>query len=111
MDARIGQLNGGKFYVYINGYGAEPLTGTLEQVEIALGLRPIKVIRNIAKTFVFNVTMIFQYPAWNEVEGIPYPGIEASCKSDAIKQVRKMAESDGHAIGGCGRYWFKAELA
>lgn len=39
IDARIGQLGSGKFYAYANGYNAEPTIGTLEEVEVALGLK------------------------------------------------------------------------
>lgn len=42
MDARIGQLmRDGRpvFYAYVNGYNHEPFEGSLEQVEIELGLR------------------------------------------------------------------------
>lgn len=111
MDARIGELNGGKFYAYVNGYGADPVTGTLEQVEVALGLRFAKVARPEVKRTVYNVTMTFEHPSWSTVDGIRYSGIEATTKAAAVKAARKMAEADGHAVGGVGRYWFKAEAA
>jgi hypothetical protein len=57
----------------------------------------------------YNVTIRFQYPAWDEVDGIVYRDIQATCKSDAIKQVRREAENDGHVPGiGKGRASFKA---
>lgn len=43
LDPRIGTLVRGQetvFYAFVNGYHADPLEGTLEQVEAALGLRP-----------------------------------------------------------------------
>lgn len=53
LDPRIGYLNSGKFYAYVNGhgYGKEPTFGTLEEIEIALGLRvaPAPVSANIRK--------------------------------------------------------------
>lgn len=55
----------------------------------------------------FKITLIFQFPAWDEVDGIDY-FFSAKNKTDAIKQARRQAEHDGHAIGGRGRYWFKA---
>lgn len=91
MNAQIGQLNGGKFYAYIDGYNAEPFIGTLEEVEAALGLHKTPIIR---KTYI--VTIRFQYPAWDEVDGIEYAGILAASKSEAIAKVRKMARHDGH---------------
>ena len=39
LDARIGMLNGGRFYCFPNGYGAPEFVGTLEEVEASLGLR------------------------------------------------------------------------
>ncbi len=42
LDPRIGTLVRGQdtvFYAFVNGYRADPLEGTLEQVEAALGLR------------------------------------------------------------------------
>lgn len=44
----------------------------------------------------FTVTIRFQYPAWDEKDGIPYDHIDAKSKSEAIKIVRKEAERDGH---------------
>lgn len=44
----------------------------------------------------YTVTIRFQFPAWDDVEGIPYTNIEATSKSDAIKQVRRTAWDDGH---------------
>lgn len=112
MDARIGELNGGKFYAYVNGYNAAPVTGSLEQVEIALGLRAASAPFAVTPAVkVFNVTMIFEYPSWSTVNGIQYAGIEAATKAAAIRTARRMAENDGHAVGGIGRYWFKAEAA
>lgn len=58
----------------------------------------------------FNVRMFFQFPAWDEVDGIPYDLIEAASKSEAIARARRQAERDGHAVSGRGRYWFRAEL-
>lgn len=113
MDARIGQLNNGTFYAYTNGYAVEPVMGTLEQVEVALGIRgsvpveaPQKAVKVAYKSF--DVRLTFQYPAWNEKEGLLYSNISAQSKKDAIKQARKMAEDDGHAVGGRGMYWFSA---
>lgn len=37
-DPRIGMLNGGRFYAYVNGYSSEPVIGSLADVEKALGI-------------------------------------------------------------------------
>lgn len=39
MHPSIGQLSNGRFYSYVNSYAKEPFEGTLEEVEVALGLR------------------------------------------------------------------------
>lgn len=113
MDARIGKLNNGTFYAYVNGYAAEPVMGTLEQVEAALGLRPatlpVQAVKPSKEPKTFSVRMTFEYPSWSTVDGILYTGIIASSKQEACKRARKMAEDAGHAVGGIGKYWFKAE--
>lgn len=110
MDARIGQLNGDKFYAYVNGYSAEPFVGTLEEVEVALGLREKQetpaIQRGSAKAY--TVTIRFQHPAWDEVDGIEYADILAGSKSEAIAKVRKLAADDGHLGRAKGRAWLTA---
>ena len=109
MDARIGQLNSGKCYAYINGYDSEPLFGSQHEVEIALGIRKAELPAYVPTNLnVFTVVLTFEYPARDEVEGIHYCGIEAASKSEAIKIVRKIAEYEGHCQTGKGRYWFGA---
>lgn len=110
LDPRIGMLNSGAFYCFPNGYRNPEFSGTLEEVEAILGLRT-SAIPAAAKPHVrkeFDVTMIFQYPAWDEVGGIVYTGIEADSKSEANAIARSKAESDGHFYGGKGRVTFKA---
>lgn len=55
----------------------------------------------------FKVTMTFQFPAWDEVNGIEYL-MTGNTKADAVKSARRQAENDGHAVGGRGKYWFRA---
>lgn len=40
LDPRIGILCSGRFYCFPNGYAAPEFEGTLQEVEVALGLRP-----------------------------------------------------------------------
>ncbi len=112
MHPSIGQLNGGKFYSYLNGYSDEPFFGTLEEVEVAMGIRPQPTPCSpetaVAKRKCFDVTMRFQYPAWDEVDGIMYRLIEADCKSEANAMARRLADQDGHLVGGKGRVTFSA---
>jgi len=56
-----------------------------------------------------TVTIRFQYPAWDEINGIVYSDVLARSKSDAIAWVRTMARGDGHTGTGKGRYTFAAE--
>lgn len=108
MDARIGQLmRSGAIvhYAYVNGYGAEPVEGTLEQVEIALGLRaapvtptPIKPVRKAGtkrapayRDYIVHITK--KYPAWYEVGGFDHRVSATSAKA-AISQARKDMARD-----------------
>ena len=115
MDPRIGQLNNGKYYAFVNGFNAEPFVGSVEDVEVALGLREqsskIEPTKPSSTEKTFNVRLTFEYPSWDEKEGILYPGIIASGKADANSQARKRAREDGHLGGGRGRVCFTAEEA
>lgn len=114
MHPAIGQLLNGKFYCYINGYSAEPFVGTLDEVGVAMGLRAAPEASSTAavqsapiqKTY--TVTLTFQYPAWDELDGITYPGIQADSKAEANMTARRLAEVDGHLGSGKGRATFRA---
>lgn len=114
LDPRIGILNSGKYYAFVNGYDQPEFTGTLEEVEIALGIREpalsvapkAALVSEGPKLKKYNVHMTFQYPAWNEKDGYWYDGIIARNKREANKRARSMADDDGHTCGN--RVWFKA---
>lgn len=109
LDPRIGVLNSGRYYAYVNGHQNEPVMGTLAEVSQALGLilAPAAARRGKGELLTYNVKMTFQHPAWDEVAGIDYEGIVASSKSEANKKARRLAERDGHVYGR-GRIFFKA---
>ena len=114
MDRSIGQLSNGKFYAYLNGYNNEPFIGSLEEVEVAMGLRE-KVEPSLTnptqpnqRIKTFNVVMTFQYPAWDETDGVTYHEIIAATKAEANAVARRMARNDGHLVGGKGRVTFTA---
>lgn len=114
MDPRIGTLNNGTFYAYVAGYSAGPVVGSLREVEDALGL-PRSPESKIApfnpaglEKKVFDVVLRFEHPAWDEVDGIKYPDIEADTKSQANAWARSLAEQGGHLCRGKGRVTFTA---
>lgn len=107
LDPRIGMLASGRYYAFAHGYARPETIGTLNEVQAALGIRTTAPVMS-SRTALWDVTLRFEYPAWDETEGIAYPGIPASSKSAAIRQARREAESDGHACRGRGRYWFTA---
>ncbi|WP_153785274.1 hypothetical protein [Pseudomonas sp. EMN2] len=114
MDPRIGMLNNGSFYAFVAGYAAEPVVGSLHLVEDALGL-PRSPEAQVAmpeaagaEKQLFNVVLRFEYPAWDEVEGIRYPDILADSKAQANAWARALADRDGHLCGGKGRVTFTA---
>lgn len=108
LDPRIGMLSSGKFYAFAHGPGKPETVGTLQTVEQALGISKEHAPVPAEQLKTFDVVMRFAHPAWDEVDGIPYHGIRAANKAEANRQARKMAERDGHAIGGHGRYFFTA---
>lgn len=57
----------------------------------------------------YTVTLRYQFPAWDEKEGIPFE-VNASSKAEAVAIARRQAERDGHLGGGKGRVTFKAEV-
>lgn len=60
----------------------------------------------------FLVTLRFQYPAWDEKDGIVYR-ISAKDRAQAIRYARRQASDDGHTSGmACvhGRTTYRAKL-
>lgn len=116
MDTRIGQLTrDGRpvFYAYVNGYNQEPFEGTLEQVEIELGLRlacadeldleegeapaPVKATRSAWDVRLYLVTITPRYTI--ACGGLQFPKytIEHYARSSnaAIKKAREE-HNDNH---------------
>lgn len=114
MDARIGKLLDGTFYTYTPEHRDEPFFGSLREVEDVLGVPhtdvPLSLHSNAAarERKLFKVLLRFQYPSWDELDGIAYPDIEAGSKSAANALARGMADRDGHLVGGKGRCTFTA---
>lgn len=96
MDARIGKLNSGKFYAFVSGYDKPATYGTLEQVEIALGLRKASPKAKTLRSYEVTVTpaIVVYAGAW---KGDSYTvDVSAYTAADAIKQARaKRREEDG----------------
>lgn len=79
----------------------------LQDLDLTVALPNEK--KTVPGYFLWNVTLRFQFPAWDEMDGIVYHNIEALTKSEANAKARRLARIDGHAIGGVGKYWFSAE--
>lgn len=98
LDPRIGQLNGGKFYCFPNGYGQPELIGSREEIEVALGLR-----RRVAaskpkpsRRYLVTVTPVLHYyiGAWQSGEYTVE--VDATSRSEAIAIVRRQRnENEG----------------
>ncbi len=111
LDPRIGKLTSGLYYCFPDGHSKPELIGTLEEIESALGLFPAVAVAPevVAKgARMWSVTMRFQYPAWDEIDGIVYRDIRAESKAEANAMARRMAGDDGHLQGGKGRVTFSA---
>lgn len=112
-DPRIGQLNNGQFYVFSEGYDKPPFTGSLSDVSAKLGIGQQR--RAIAQpgtsqaseSVYWDVHLQFQYPAWDEVDGLWYKVIAAS-KPKANTLARRIARNDGHLFSRAGRVTFTA---
>lgn len=121
MDTRIGKImkDGVEtFYAFVNhkGYDAEPFFGTLEEVEVKLGLREaVEVVAVVAEvkapaktTDTYTVHVHKQFPAWDEVDGVDVE-VEANSKKDACDQVRAHFKRECIMISmGQGHVYFKA---
>lgn len=125
MDPRIGMFSSsqgmfgkGQYYCYPNSNRSDdPFSGSLAECEIALGLVPTQqeevsshsdICAEGSASILFTVTLRFQHPAWDEVEGIPYRDIPADSKQEANDIARGFAMRDGQLGAGKGRYWFCA---
>lgn len=108
LDPRIGALATGRFYAFVNGYDKPHFEGTLHQVEQALGLRRQEGSAAARAYRDWDVRLSFEYPAWDEREGIWYRGISARTKAEANRAARHQAHGDGHLAGGKGRVTFTA---
>lgn len=119
MHPAIGKLSNGKFYAYVNGYSNEPVyRDSVDALESLLAGKPEPVVVAevqvpAAKTALregntYDVTLMFQYPCWDQVKGIQYCGISAASKREANDKVRRIAYGDGHLCGGQGRVTFTA---
>ncbi len=110
LDPRIGKLSNGSYYAFASGYEQPEIVGALAQVQRALRL--VDAPEVAAPDQLWDVVLRFQYPSWDEVDGIVYRDIRARSKSEAISRARQLATRDGHTIGGGkGRYWFAAQEA
>lgn len=118
MHPSIGQLSNGRFYAYVDGPDNKPFEGTLEEVEVAMGLRALPKPapageeeapeEAIPERKTFNVTMRFQYPALGEEEGVSFNDIEADSKREANEEARRQANSNDLLGWGKGRVTFAA---
>lgn len=94
LDPRIGQLmRNGKIvhYAFVNGYDKPEFAGTLEEVEVALGLRKPAVSRKAKASQEdrdYLVHIEKKYPAWNEKGGFDLE-VKAQNAKEAVKLARR----------------------
>ena len=70
----------------------------------ARATRPAKEIKTMTE---FEVTLRFQFPAWDERDGLRY-FVHAKTKADAVRYARSDARRDGHLGTGKGHASFSA---
>ena len=110
LDPRIGTLNSGLFYAFVDGYDKPEFSGSLDQVEVALGLRKAPSERALPQAkpvSLWTGTLRYQHPAWDEVDGIVFENVPGHSKSEAVRAARQRASNAGHLIGR-GMHWFTA---
>jgi hypothetical protein len=62
----------------------------------------------MSAVFPYRVGLRFQFPAWDEKNGLWFD-VYAANKRDAVRAARRMAERDGHVpFRGKGRVTFTA---
>lgn len=110
MDPRIGILmQEGRevFYAFVNGYDKPEYQGTLEQVEIALGLRSAKAAPKLKTLRTYVVTLMWQGGNQEEIT------VEAQDSADAIQQGRRWKNDEYGRTHSCNTLpcRFKARLA
>lgn len=105
------------YYAFVNGYGAPAVEGTLEAVEVALGLRqppaapaPVAPSKAAPELRKYIVHVRKKYPAWDEKDGFDHE-VSATGKADAIKQARRDMDRDCMFTSSEGPVYFKARLA
>lgn len=110
LDSRIGMLqtaNGIVFYAYVNGYDKPETRGTLEQVEVALGLR--KAPKKARKLRSYTVTVTPKFVAYaggwkNEAYEAEFMSYDSN---EAIKQAREEYNANN---SGCGPATYRAKV-
>jgi hypothetical protein len=109
LDPRIGTLNSGKCYAYVNGYAAEPVVGSLEEVELALGLRkPVAAAKPARTVRTFVVTVTPGVTSWNVQE---YEvRVNARDRNEAMRRAR-AEYNDSVGIINNGACTVRARLA
>lgn len=99
IDPRIGTLANGQFYAFANGYDQAETRGTLEQVEIALGLRAAAVVVKAAakkvRRYIVKMTHAAYYAGGARMDGAEVE-IDAATSAQAISEARRRyREAEG----------------
>jgi hypothetical protein len=91
MDPRIGILNSGVHYAFVNGYDQPEVRGTREQVEVALGLRPAARPRQLPSLKRYEVTVTPSVIGHSSAgaHGAYVEEVDALNSRDAITQARR----------------------
>lgn len=96
LDSRIGMLNNGEYYAFVNGYDQPEIRGTLHKVMKALGLCSDKKENHKNTTTIKKYVVVgtYKFPdCYNH--GFEFE-VYAKNKSEANKIARNMAQYEGH---------------
>lgn len=95
LDPRIGTLNNGTYYAFVNGYGKPETRGTLAEVELALGIRvkvaaPATAKRQTLHAYTVTVTPTMTTYGSHGTSGEYTVELTARTAAEAIKQAREQ---------------------
>jgi len=114
LDPRIGVLNSGRYYAFVDGYNKPEFVGSLEEVELRLGIRQPKAgakkVVGSSRLYEYEVTVTPRVVAYSgggygteaQTFGEYTERVDARTGAEAITRVRRARNEQE------GRYGVKA---
>lgn len=97
LDPRIGKLSGDRFYCFAQGYDRKETIGTLDEIEVALGLRVIK--SKPMRQYIVTVTPVMITFGSHGASGEYTVNVSAISSSLAITKARQAHNDEEGRFG------------